>query len=441
MNKNNHTFNKRMKDYFEDRKLTKISIFIIVTFTLLYAIFVLIGNLTSVVPTVGNAISWFLGLFTTFFIGLVLAYIINPLVDFIGRKTHLKRGPSVLITYLIIVAAIALILYGMMALVLGKLVIGNIPDLVNTLTETAKSYIASIQKWAASLPGDAVSNIVQKVVSKITDWVSDFFSGGSVISTATGFAGGILNFVIGVIFSIYLLLDKDYFIGQWNKFLDMFFPKRKEPLNGTLNEIHDILTKFIKGIAIDAMIVAILTSIGLTIVGVEFAVFLGLFAGICNVIQYFGPFIGMVPAFFVALMTMDLTHAIIAVAVMFVIQQFDANLIYPKVVGGSTGLHPLLVLLAVTVGGGIAGLVGMIIGVPVASIIKLLATKWLDRETEKKEAELQTAAAEQTDGAQAAAVISDEQVISPDPEDDSRSETTETSATSQAEPEEDDDNK
>lgn len=392
MGKNRRNLNTRMKDYFEDRKLTKISIFIIITFTLLYAIFVLISNLTSVVPTVGNAVSWFLGLFTTFFIGLILAYIINPLVDFIGRKTKLKRGLCVLITYVIIVAAIALILYGMMALVLGKLVIGNIPDLVDTLVDTVRSYVHSIQKWAESLPGNTASDIIQKIVHKITDWVSDLFSGSSVISTATGFAGGIINIVIGIIFSVYLLLDKDYFIEQWNRFLDFFIPQRKETLNGTLNEIHVILTSFIKGIAIDAMIVAILTSIGLTVVGVEFAVFLGLFAGLCNVIQYFGPFIGMIPAFFVALLTMDLTHAIIAVAVMFVIQQFDANLIYPKVVGGSTGLHPLLVLLAVTVGGGIGGLIGMIIGVPVASILKLLATKLLDRKTAKKNAELQAAA-------------------------------------------------
>ena len=382
MGKNRRNFNTRMKDYFEDRKLTKISIFIIITFTLLYAIFVLISNLTSVVPTVGNAVSWFLGLFTTFFIGLILAYIINPLVDFIGRKTKLKRGLCVLITYVIIVAAIALILYGMMALVLGKLVIGNIPDLVDTLVDTVRSYVHSIQKWAESLPGNTASDIIQKIVHKITDWVSDLFSGSSVISTATGFAGGIKG-----------SREKG---GFYRHFKGECSPvnavKRKETLNGTLNEIHVILTSFIKGIAIDAMIVAILTSIGLTVVGVEFAVFLGLFAGLCNVIQYFGPFIGMIPAFFVALLTMDLTHAIIAVAVMFVIQQFDANLIYPKVVGGSTGLHPLLVLLAVTVGGGIGGLIGMIIGVPVASILKLLATKLLDRKTAKKNAELQAAA-------------------------------------------------
>lgn len=389
MGKNTRNLNTKLKEYFEDRKLTKISIFILVTFTLLYTIFILITNITTVVPTVGGFISWVLGLFTTFFIGLIIAYIINPLVNFVGRKMHLKRGLSVLVTYLIIVVAIVLILYGMMALVLGKLVIGSIPDLIDTLVETAKSFVASIQEWAASLPGDIVSKIVQKIINIFTDWITGLFSGSSVISTATGLAGGIINIVIGIIFSIYLLLDKDYFIEQWHKFIDFFIPRRAEAINGTLSDIHDILTKFIKGIAIDAMIIAILTSIALTLVGVEFAVFLGLFAGICNVIQYFGPFIGMVPAFFVALITMDFTHALIAVGAMFVIQQFDSNLIYPKVVGGSTGLHPLLVLLAVTVGGGIGGLVGMIIGVPVASILKMFAVRWLDRTKAKREAALE----------------------------------------------------
>ena len=127
------------------------------------------------------------------------------------------------------------------------------------------------------------------------------------------------------------------------------------------------------------MVAYFLCAIGLTIAGIKFAVFLGLFAGVCNIIPYFGPFIGMIPAFLVGIMTYDLTHALMAVAIMFVIQQFDSNLIYPKVVGGSTGLHPLLVLLAVTVGGGISGLVGMIIAVPIASILKLLTFKWIRR--------------------------------------------------------------
>jgi predicted PurR-regulated permease PerM len=152
-----------------------------------------------------------------------------------------------------------------------------------------------------------------------------------------------------------------------------------------------ILTKFIKGICVDALIIAILTSIALSLVGVEFAVFLGVFAGLCNIIQYFGPFISMIPTFFVTLLTMDLTHAVVAVVAMIIIQQFDSNLIYPKVVGGSTGLHPLLVLLAVTVGGGIGGLVGMIIGVPVVSILKLLVDKFFAWKVAKKAAELEAA--------------------------------------------------
>lgn len=391
MGKNTQNLNSKFKDFFHDRKLTKISIFILVTFTLLYIILILIKNFTTVVPTVGDAISWTLGLFVQFFIGLIIAYIVNPLVCFIERKTKLKRGLSVLVTYLIIVVAVVLILYGMMAMILGKVVIGNLSDMISTLTETLKSYVASIEKWAASLPSDTVSTIVQKIITKLTEWVSDLFSGGSILNTASGFVGAIVNLIIGVIFSIYLLLDKDYFIEQWNRFLGFFFPKRKEGLNNTLNEINDILTKFIKGICVDALIIAILTSIALTLVGVEFAVFLGVFAGICNIIQYFGPFISMIPTFFVTLLTMDLTHAIIAVVAMIIIQQFDSNLIYPRVVGGSTGLHPLLVLLAVTVGGGVGGLVGMIIGVPVVSILKLLCEKFLAWRVAKKAAELEAA--------------------------------------------------
>ena len=111
MRKNSDNFNSRVKDFFEDKKLTKYSVFIICTFTILFIIMSLIRNIGTVLPAAGSAVGWFLGLFASFFIGIVIAYIINPLVNFINRKTPLEnmragRGISILLTYVIILAAI-----------------------------------------------------------------------------------------------------------------------------------------------------------------------------------------------------------------------------------------------------------------------------------------------------------------------------------------------
>jgi len=120
------------------------------------------------------------------------------------------------------------------------------------------------------------------------------------------------------------------------------------------------------------------------VTGLEFAVFVGIFAGICNIIPYFGPIIGMVPAFIIGVLTDGIWQGLIAIIVLFVIQQIDGSLIYPRVVGSSTGLHPLFVLLAVSIGGFYFGLVGMILAVPIAGIIQIFVRRWAAAKEESK---------------------------------------------------------
>ena len=134
---------------------------------------------------------------------------------------------------------------------------------------------------------------------------------------------------------------------------------------------------------LDALIVAILSSIALSILGLEAAVFIGVFAGICNIIPYFGPVLGMVPAFLMGFCTEGLLQGVLAVVLLFVVQQIDANIIYPKVVGSSTGLHPLMVLLAVTVFGYFGGILGMLIAVPLAGILQVFIVKWAENKERK----------------------------------------------------------
>lgn len=137
----------------------------------------------------------------------------------------------------------------------------------------------------------------------------------------------------------------------------------------------------------DALIVSIMSSIGLSIMGLDAAVFIGIFAGIANVIPYFGPIIGMIPAFVMGLCTEGFWHGVLAVAILFAVQQIDCNLIYPKIVGTSTGLHPLMVLLAVSVFGYFGGILWMILAVPIAGIIQVFVVKWATQKEHKIEKE------------------------------------------------------
>ena len=169
-----------------------------------------------------------------------------------------------------------------------------------------------------------------------------------------------------------MIKDKEIYKRLWRKFKHLMFPmKQAAKINEVLYDMDVIFSKFLRGQLLDALIVAIITSIVLTILRVDFSVLLGCFAGITNIIPYFGPVFGVIPAVIVALFTDGFSKAVIVLIAFVIIQQIDANLIYPKVVGSSTGLHPVFVLLAVTFGGYFWGLFGMVLAVPVVACIKL----------------------------------------------------------------------
>jgi predicted PurR-regulated permease PerM len=145
-----------------------------------------------------------------------------------------------------------------------------------------------------------------------------------------------------------------------------------------MNEINGILSRFVKGALIDAVFIAILSSVALYIIGIDFAVFIGVFAGISNIIPYFGPIIGMIPAFISGWCGGGPGRAVLSVIVLIIVQQIDSNIIYPKVVGTSTGLHPLTVLLAVSVFGYFGGVPAMLVAVPATGILQVFIIKWAE---------------------------------------------------------------
>lgn len=273
---------------------------------------------------------------------------------------------------------IILFLYGAAALLLGKLTFNiSISDLYAQTMASIIAYQHTINEWVANLPSGMFSAQLDSIVQNIIKWITDNLSAETAMGIISGVGVSIFNFVIGVMVSIYLSIDKHFFLRLWSKLMSLLLPEKGSfALERTLNEINGVTSKFLRGVLLDALIVGILSSIALMISGLQFAIFVGIFAGICNIIPYFGPIIGMVPAFIIGFFTEGLWQGLIAVGILFVIQQIDGSLIYPRVVGSSTGLHPLFVLLAVSIGGFYGGLVGMILAVPTAGIIQIFVLKW-----------------------------------------------------------------
>jgi predicted PurR-regulated permease PerM len=197
---------------------------------------------------------------------------------------------------------------------------------------------------------------------------------------AQSLAGSLVNLFLGVVASVYLLKDKDFFLRLWQQFLSLILKQKTHGLiSETMGEINVVVTTFLKGAFIDSLLVALLSSLALSLLHLDYAVVIGVLGGILNIIPYFGPFFGMVPAFLVGLFTSGPAKAFLSVVALFLVQQIDGNFIYPKVVGSATGLHPLFVLLSVSIFGHFFGIIGMILAVPVAGILQILIRKWAYR--------------------------------------------------------------
>lgn len=404
---------KKFKEVMKERSFVRGSLFIVFNAFLLYVLYFIVKNFDVIAIAAGKGISSVVSAFSPLFIGLVIAYLLNPLVTIIDKRMmrrmffripddpvkaekrrNLSRFLSVLLTFLIVIAAIAAIIYGFAVMILGQFVFSNFSEMAQGVVQTFLNYEVELRQWIAkNLPAGFMSDKFMEIANSIISWISTNFSASNAISAVTGAVGSVVNVAIGAIVSIYLMKDKDFFLSLWRKLLHLLLPQRANAaVTETLSEVNGVLSQFVRGALLDAVIVAILSSIGLSVIGLDFAVFIGVFAGIANVIPYFGPLLGMIPAFIIGLFTEDFTQAAVAVIVLIIVQQIDSNIIYPKVVGSSTGLHPLTVLLAVSVFGYFGGIIWMILAVPIAGIIQAFIVKWAFRKERKLEGSAQPAA-------------------------------------------------
>lgn len=387
---------KKIKELLRDKTFTRGSLFIVFNAFLLYVLYFIIKNFGIISGAVAKGVATLLDAFWPLILGLILAYLLDPLVELIDRKLmgrfmklpddpvkaekrkNLFHFISVILTMLIVLAALVAIIYGMAVLIIGKVVFGSLSDTFRELISGFSSYEAVFRNWiATNVPKGFASEKLAGLSGTLMNWIGDNVNATSVIGFFTSIGGSVVDVVIAVIISIYLLKDKHRFLGLWRKFLHLVMPQKGHAvLTETMSEINGVLSRFIRGALLDALIIAILSAVGLSVIGLDAAVFIGIFAGIANVIPYFGPVLGMIPAFLMGLCTGGFWHGALAVIILVVIQQIDANFIYPKVVGSSTGLHPLAVLLAVSVFGYFGGILGMLLAVPGAGVIQVFVLKW-----------------------------------------------------------------
>ncbi len=384
-----------LREALNDHKYLKFSLLIGANAALLYALYFIIKNFDLIWLNFWGGLGSLVAALAPLWVGLIIAYVIHPLVKLVDKGlsklsfklpeilpisnkfTKGRRLLSIILTLILILTLVSALIYGLSVLILGDLMVDGIGAAINSIIDYVKSYENVLQEWANKLPEGELSSKLQDLAQGAVNWFAENLHLDSMVNFIMSLGGGILNFALGLVVSIYLLYDRELFLAFANRFVCLLVPSSISSVFWeTLRDINKVLSSFIRGASVDAVIVGILSSIALSILGLEFSVFIGFFAGISNIIPYFGPILGAIPAFIVGTFTQGIWQGVFAVIILIGIQQIDANLIYPKVVGSQTGLHPLFVLLSVAFAAHFGGIIGMILAVPAAGILRVLVIRW-----------------------------------------------------------------
>ncbi len=343
----------------------------------LIVVFKLFDNLGKVV----GAIGFVLNILSPFVAGLVIAFLLHHPSLWIEKKILKLKGRFWQVTARpISLVAVYLLLLGLVTLLLALV----LPHLTSSLADLVRSLPGYFERAIAGLDGLIHSEFLQQydlaatldqLQKTLLDTVSRLVSTENVLTALRGVLNittSLVDVVITIIVSVYILSGREHLMYAWRALCGLFFKKsRVETVSDYGHRIAAIVYNYFYGALLDALVVGVVVSVGLAIFRVPYAVLLGMMLGLLNMIPYFGALIGCFAIAIVTLLTGGFYAAIGVTIFVIVVQQVDANIIQPRVVGGSVGLRPIYVLLAITLFGGLFGFWGIFLGVPLMAVVQM----------------------------------------------------------------------
>lgn len=359
-------------------KKTVKRILLIITFTvlLIWAIY----NHKLLLKYIGELYS----LISPFVIGLCIAYVVNVIMRPIERLwmkllskckgkwvEKMKRPICLLLSILLVIGIILAVVF---------IIMPELSDSVSSLVSMVPSYVSEVESWweALALRLDKYGVELPQFSFDTDKFIQILKDGGTAVlnttlSATTSIVTAVINIVLALAFSIYVLAQKETLKRQSKKVLaKLMKPEKMQKLLDMLDLINRTFTNFITGQLTEAVIIGVLCFIGMSIFRMPYAPAISVLVGFTALIPVFGAFIGTAIGAFLILLVKPI-QAVWFVVFIIVLQQFEGNLIYPKVVGKSVGLPGIWVLVAVTIGGNAMGVVGMLISVPLFSVLYVVA--------------------------------------------------------------------
>lgn len=360
--------------------------YIVALVAIIAIIFLMIANWGVVLAVIGK----FLTILMPFILGFFFACFINPLVKRVhsllnrikpGKGEKIKKAFSVIISYVVVIGVITVLLIYIIPQIKA-----SIGELGNTIQGGYQYMITHQKELNEKIPfiglGGGIEYIKEFAYKKIMS------NGSEILPYVYHVSSSLLtmsyNVLMGLVISIYIILDMKKLKRSARKVVYALSPKKKEQeVWETMKQCSHIFNGFLIGKMIDSLIIGILCLIAMSILKLPYALLLSLIVCITNMIPYFGPIIGAIPGVMIYLF-IDIRYAFIFALMILILQQFDGLYLGPKILGDQTGIKPLWVIFGITVGGAYFGVMGMFLGVPVVAVIMYLLQLFLDKKLKKK---------------------------------------------------------
>lgn len=371
-----------------NKKYFEISIYVIFTCIVIFLLSRFTDQLPAIAKTTGSALKWVGAILKPVIIGFIIAYLLFPMLERLEgllwkikplKKKKSVRGLAVALQGVIILVGLFIIVSLLVSVITKQARAANSEDVIegiktyaNSINELYRELIDRLDKL--NINSAEIKSSVDTFTNNLGKYMLNLSS--QLGSLANNLKDGLATAFFALIFSIYFLLDMPKLKKYWGRVLGIILPEKvKTTLDTLIKDADKVFSGYIRGQAIDAFMVGVVVSIVFSIIGIQYAIVIGLLIGLGNLIPYMGPIVGYSSIVIVGIATSDYKSMVIAAIALLIIQAIDGNLIYPKLLSTSVNIHPMIVIISLTVGASIGGLVGMIVAVPTGALVKV----WFER--------------------------------------------------------------
>lgn len=357
-----------------------------------------------------NLFPWASQVISPLLLGFAIAYLLSPICHFferilsknalLSKKQSLCQNISILMTFLLLILGVVFLGSLLLSTLTKSIQVLRFEDLfqgIEDFASTIEKFYSDLYVRLGNLPigGEDAKEAVQLLLQKAVVFFQNM--GNSVFSSLGSLAGALSTMVFGIIFSLYFLADGQKILSYWARIFRLLFGERRlEKLRRFFIDADRVFAGYLRGQIIDGTIMAVLVSVSLSVLQVRYAIVIGVLTGFGNLIPYVGPFIAYGLTALVCLVYGDFTKLLPALIALFVIQTIDGNVINPRLLSQNIDLHPLVVIIALIIGGSLGGFLGIFLAAPVASLIKLELDKFMERKVSMRREEIADISEEKT---------------------------------------------